>query len=184
MKDKGGVLAFMYEPPPGLVDTLDDTFQDNRPAPKPAAGDDDENGEKGRGSNFDPQSINPLGLEIRNVRCIKCKQWGHKLGDDECPMKATSVETEKFRQQIEDPIMLFMDRNAGSKITERLILRKGLDDRHGRVKADDDCQQILLSDDEDKPQVSLSLSKADRKAMKRRLKELKSMKKAGKKVRT
>ncbi len=80
--------------------------------------------------------------------------------------------------------MLFMDRNAGSQITERLILRRGLDDRHGRVKADDDCQQILLSDDEDKPQVSLNLSKADRKAMKRRLKELKNMKNAGKKVRT
>eukprot|EP00961_Rhodomonas_salina_P187110 2526465-Rhodomonas_salina.1 len=51
-------------------------------------------GEVEKNQAFDPRAIKPLGLEVRNVRCVKCKKWGHQMGDDECPMKALSVETE------------------------------------------------------------------------------------------
>jgi hypothetical protein len=40
-------------------------------------------GETGTTSNF---NFKPLGAQIRNVRCMVCKVWGHSKGDRECSM--------------------------------------------------------------------------------------------------
>lgn len=40
-------------------------------------------GEAGTTSNF---NFKPLGAQIRNVRCMVCKVWGHSKGDRECSM--------------------------------------------------------------------------------------------------
>lgn len=119
--NKGGALSFMYEPPPGLVSQIGGDGEHGGGGGRTggqSVRDDGRDGNKDveQGSGFNPNTINPLGLEIRNVRCIKCKAWGHQMGDDECPLRNKSVEAELFRQQIEDPVMLFMDRSAGSKV--------------------------------------------------------------------
>lgn len=96
MKNKGGALAFMYEPPPGLtasigappVSGVGQQGDGGGGGAQPHEDEDDEKKKKERDSNsFEVKAINPLGLELRNVRCLKCRGWGHQMGDDECPMK-------------------------------------------------------------------------------------------------
>ena len=31
--------------------------------------------------------FNPLGLRLRNVRCLRCSEWGHQSGDRECRLR-------------------------------------------------------------------------------------------------
>ena len=148
LKGKGGALSFMYEPPPGYA--LHENSSENPEvlqahALRNATGALTKGNEKSLdgeddSSKFNPDAVRPLGLDIRNVRCVKCKQWGHHMGDSVCPMKAVSVETEKFRQQIEDPLMVF-DRSRGAAVTDRLVLRQSLDGIHGGEAADAANQQ-------------------------------------------
>ena len=188
MREKGGQLCFMYEPPPGLVSQEEAAVQpqekkrseltavDKFPGLSDAPMQEGQN----RSSLVHPASIKPLGIEIRDVKCVRCGQWGHYTGDPECPMRAKTVEEETFRQVIEDPLMLY-DSSAGSAVTERLVLRHAIDGIHGG-KVASACNEILLSDDEqDTGSAGMCLSKAERKTAKKRLKELKkSMKKSKK----
>eukprot|EP00290_Baffinella_frigidus_P026568 CAMPEP_0180222738 /NCGR_PEP_ID=MMETSP0987-20121128/20934_1 /TAXON_ID=697907 /ORGANISM="non described non described, Strain CCMP2293" /LENGTH=351 /DNA_ID=CAMNT_0022184973 /DNA_START=74 /DNA_END=1126 /DNA_ORIENTATION=- len=193
VRKKGGALGFMYEAPPGYIP------DDETPAPKRivAEKEDDDDAESvaagaaqggggaGGQGGPDPRSIQPLGIQVRNVFCAKCKEFGHQMGDDECKMKAMTVEQEKFRQQIEDPLMLY-DGSSGAAVTERLVLRQAIDGVHGGRRTGGavvDEQEILLSDEDEPPRVKpvQKLSKEHRKAAKSRLKELKKELKSTKK---
>ena len=156
LKGKGGALSFMYEPPPGYAQHENSVenpaalqAHQERIARNPgmtaqvndASGSNIEEGEHEK--KFNPDTVKPLGLDLRNVRCVKCKQWGHQMGDSACPMKAVSVETERFRQQIEDPLMVF-DRSRGAAVTDRLVLRQTLDGIHGGEATDAANQQAKI----------------------------------------
>jgi CBF1 interacting corepressor len=46
----------------------------------------------------------PFGIELKNIKCIKCGKWGHRSTDRECPLANINRNGDTFRQKIEDPL--------------------------------------------------------------------------------
>jgi hypothetical protein len=54
--------------------------------------------------------FNPVGVTLRNVRCSRCKQWGHQVGDRECSLRNELTNRDMERLKREDP-MTYMPRD-------------------------------------------------------------------------
>ncbi|KAK9137823.1 hypothetical protein Sjap_008417 [Stephania japonica] len=51
-----------------------------------------------------PARAKPFGVEIRNVKCVRCGNFGHQSGDRECPLKDVIMPTEESRLKRNDPL--------------------------------------------------------------------------------
>lgn len=92
-KDKLSV-NFMYEPPPGIKKDMPETTNDG------SAAEPQYKFEWQRKYNAPRESYckgdteirdQPFGIQVRNVRCIKCHKWGHINTDKECTMYSISM---------------------------------------------------------------------------------------------
>ena len=177
-KDKLSV-NFMYEPPPGAKKEREK--EDNEPEYK---------FEWQRKYNAPRESYckgdseirdQPFGIQVRNVRCIKCHKWGHINTDKECPLysQAMSVVMASNSQtpSAPDALMLVQQMREDGLALKKSALSA---QQHLRVP---EHEHLMVSDDEEQSEMTFlkTLSKKEKKKLLRKLQQLeKETKKAEK----
>lgn len=155
-------LSFLYDAPPGLKnkEKEDDEpeykfeWQRKYNAPREAFAKGD-----------DTICDQPFGIEVRNIRCIKCRQWGHVNTDKICPLFGKNLTAEPPQPETSTFSLLEGLKEEGFRLKESML---------GKFMASSSSQPILLQGEEDDPEVQF-LKSLTPKQKKKLLKKLNSL---------
>ncbi|TYZ63935.1 hypothetical protein PybrP1_002901 [[Pythium] brassicae (nom. inval.)] len=115
-------------------------------------------------------NFKPMGKQLRNVRCMRCGEWGHQSGDRECALRDANPH-DAARQLLEDPMAQLAQKKR------ELVLRKAALPLEMQEVPGKEEFEILLSDEEDDQSSSDAerefLAKLSAKEKKKLLKRLK-----------
>ncbi|ERL95715.1 corepressor interacting with RBPJ 1-like [Dendroctonus ponderosae] len=169
-KDKLAV-NFMYEPPPGARKEREK--EDDEPEYK---------FEWQRKYNAPRESYckgdqeirdQPFGIQVRNVRCIKCHKWGHINTDKECPMYSLSMSAAR---SLETAAILDENSLVAQMLEDGLALKK----QH--VNSVEANKHLLVGETEaenDETKFLKALTKKQKKALLKKLEKLERQERKG-----
>jgi len=92
----------------------------------------------------------PFGVSLKNAKCSRCQQWGHSLGDRECPMRDVNPQDDERKGRL-DPMAGQMAGAESSGAPLRWSLKStaapggGI---HGYAAASDANQQFVVDEGE------------------------------------
>jgi CBF1 interacting corepressor len=87
--------------------------------------------------------VQPFGLQLRNVRCLRCKQWGHNSGDRECPLRDAPGRMDEVVRSAEDPITAMRGSKGGTTLAGGFQLLVDEDCVRGGYAVGSKNQQLL-----------------------------------------
>ncbi|XP_054825751.1 uncharacterized zinc finger CCHC domain-containing protein At4g19190 [Prosopis cineraria] len=91
--------------------------------------------------------VKPFGVEVRNVKCLRCGNYGHQSGDRECPLKDVIMPNEENRLKRDDPLNAILAHTDPSEpLKWELKQRPGISPPRGGFNPDDPNQQIVAED--------------------------------------
>ncbi|KAK4422446.1 putative zinc finger CCHC domain-containing protein [Sesamum alatum] len=92
-----------------------------------------------------PGRVKPFGIEIRNVKCLRCGNYGHQSGDRECPLKDSIMPNEESRLKRDDPLTA-IQAQTDEPLKWELKQKPGMSPPRGGFDPDDPNQQIVAED--------------------------------------
>ena len=183
-------LNFMYEPPPGARKDEKEKeegepqykFEWQRTwgtAPRESWAKGDEN-----------VKDQPFGIQVRNVRCVKCHKYGHINTDKECPLFGKAADSEAPVGTLDSKRLIEEMKEDGMKMRwglgtgtvwdlqddPRIKKYDMLPDHQDRKKSKDPMDALKNMSKEDKLKLLKKLDKMDRKEKKKKKKEKKEKK--------
>ncbi|GMH16191.1 hypothetical protein Nepgr_018032 [Nepenthes gracilis] len=94
-----------------------------------------------------PARVKPFAVEVRNVKCVRCGNYGHQSGDRECPLKDAIMPNEESRLKRDDPLTAILAHTQPSEpLKWELKQKPGISPPRGGFKPDDPNQQIVAED--------------------------------------
>ncbi|CAH2078552.1 unnamed protein product [Thlaspi arvense] len=89
----------------------------------------------------------PFAVELRNVKCLRCGNFGHQSGDRDCPLKDAVMPNEELRLKRDDPLTaIIAHTDPGEPLKWELKQKPGLSPPRGGFDLDDPNQQIVAED--------------------------------------